>query len=305
MHRPVRNDVAQEGQEILMLRHQKLIKGSHQAYYEASREGVWPFYEKIGVRIVGQWKVIHPDGRPESEEYEEGWRLARYASFSHWSATRGPISTLLGGDGPDYAKCMEAASLRKKYSLGSDGGIFLQGMMYDNPPLYMPGLDETYDLVQTGKEVSPESPIIAVRNDIAQAGEEIVALHCSKVKKGAFDQFHKISMESIWPYYGKIGARIIGQWIRIFPHPRSGTESQDYDEVYTMIRYAGHEHWKSTRPQEIAKIGGNGPDWTKMMQGIHLRQSLTIETFVQFLQGYMYSSPPKYMPGLKELYKLK
>ncbi len=37
---------------------------------------------------------------------------------------------------------------------------------------------------------------------------------------------------------------------------------------------------------------------------MRLRRSITIETSVEFLQGYMYQSPPIYLPGLKERYRL-
>lgn len=302
--RPVRNDVAQAGQEVLMLRHQKLQKGSHQAFYDASREGVWPFFEKIGARIVGQWKTIHPDGSTESDEFEEGWRLARYASYEHWAATRRGGPKKLGGNGPDHAKCFEAFRIREKFYLGSDGGHFLQGLMHDSGPLYMPGLDETYERVQESEEVSSHGKIIAVRNDIAQPGKEIVALYYVKIKKGTFDQFLKASVESVWPFYEKIGARIIGKWKVIYPPASRDTESQKYDEVFTMTRFASYDHWKATRPSESANIGGNGPDWDKMMEAVRFCQSLSLETSVQFLQGYMYSSPPNYMPGLNESYKL-
>jgi ligand-binding SRPBCC domain-containing protein len=302
--RPVRNDVAQAGQEVLMLRHQQLIKGSHQAFYEASREGVWPFFEKIGARIVGQWKVIHPDESTKSDEFEEGWRLARYASYEHWAATRRGGPKKLGGNGPDHAKCFEAFRIREKYYLGSDGGHFLQGLMHDSAPLYMPGLDEIYEIIQEGEKVSAQDQIIAVRNDTAQPGKEIVVLRYVKIKKGTFDQFLRASVESVWPFYEKIGARIIGQWKVIYPSASSDTESPDYNEVYTMTRYASYEHWKATRPSESVNIGGNGPDWERMMEAIRFHQSMSLETSVQFLQGYMYSSPPKYMPGLNENYKL-
>ncbi len=54
----VRNERPREGTEVLVLRHQQLRKGAHDAYYRSSLDGVWPWYEKIGTRIVGQWMVI-------------------------------------------------------------------------------------------------------------------------------------------------------------------------------------------------------------------------------------------------------
>ena len=45
----VRNDVPQEGTEVLVFRHQKLHQGGHEAYFRLSREGVWPWFEKMGI----------------------------------------------------------------------------------------------------------------------------------------------------------------------------------------------------------------------------------------------------------------
>ncbi|MYF94576.1 MAG: hypothetical protein F4210_03515, partial [Holophagales bacterium] len=77
--RPVRNDIARAGEEFLVLRHQKLQKGTHERFFELSRDGVWPIFEKIGSRVVGQWQVVHPDGGG-SADFDEGYRLARYRS---------------------------------------------------------------------------------------------------------------------------------------------------------------------------------------------------------------------------------
>ena len=76
----VRNDVTQADTEVLVLRHRKLRKSGHEAYFRPSREGVWPWFERIGSRVVGQWKVIHPDGSQEDAAYDNEYRLARYAN---------------------------------------------------------------------------------------------------------------------------------------------------------------------------------------------------------------------------------
>ena len=77
-----RNDTHQPGEEVLVLRHYKLRKGCHQAFKQASERGVWLVFEKIGTRIVGDFRVVHPDGGG-SPEYDENYRLARYASYQH------------------------------------------------------------------------------------------------------------------------------------------------------------------------------------------------------------------------------
>ena len=63
--RPIRNDVPRPGTEMLVLRHQQLRKGAHEQYYESSRDGVWPWYERIGARVTGQWLVIPEGGTGE------------------------------------------------------------------------------------------------------------------------------------------------------------------------------------------------------------------------------------------------
>src|SRR5262249_45454796 len=103
----------------------------------------------------------------------------------------------------------------------------------------------------------------AVRNDVAQPGEEIITIRYFRIKKGTFDQFLKASQEDVWPYFDKIGARVIGMW-KVFE--AEGVEGQskpnpDYDEVYLSTRYASLDHWKATR--DATSLGGNGPDWER------------------------------------------
>jgi len=139
-----------------------------------------------------------------------------------------------------------------------------------------------------------------VRNDVAQPGQEIVTLRYFRIKKGTFDQFLKASQEDVWPYFEKIGSRIVGMW-QVFD-PQGGA-TKDYDEVYLMTRYASVAHWQATR--DGTALGGDGPDWVKCRRGLDLRQSLTITTNVVFLQGATQSNKPYFMPGLKETYERK
>src|SRR4030095_5193087 len=85
--RPVRNNVAQPGEEVVTLRYFKIKKGTFDQFLKASVEGVWPYFDKIGARIVGMWKVITPegvaDGPQASKDYEEVYLLTRYASVEH------------------------------------------------------------------------------------------------------------------------------------------------------------------------------------------------------------------------------
>jgi hypothetical protein len=169
-------------------------------------------------------------------------------------------------------------------------------------PLILPCVNaQTRGAVRAPEDVKPQP----VRNDVAQGGEEIITIRYFRIKKGTFDQFLKASQEDVWPFFDKIGARVIGMW-KVFE--AEGVEGQakssnDYDEVYLSTRYASLDHWKATR--EPTKLGGNGPDWEKCQRGLAYRQSVTISTHVIFLKGAMAANAPLYMPGLKETYDRK
>ena len=136
-----------------------------------------------------------------------------------------------------------------------------------------------------------------VRNLSPQAGQEITTIRYWKIKKGSFPQFLKASQEGIWPYFEKIGARIVGMW-QVIPSPDGKEASPDYDEVYLTTRYASLEHWAATR--DAAAMGGDGPDYAALQAGLKVRQSLTIETKVTFLKGATGPLGPVYMPGTGE-----
>jgi hypothetical protein len=90
--RPVRNAAAQPARELLVLRHHQLRLGGHEEFYRLSAENVWPFFERNGARIVGQWKITDSAGTmtPGSDDV---YRLVRYAGFEHWLATRSQRSS--------------------------------------------------------------------------------------------------------------------------------------------------------------------------------------------------------------------
>lgn len=163
--------------------------------------------------------------------------------------------------------------------------------------------DKTYRgaLNQVNNQEAPRP----VRNDVAQPGEEIVTLRYFKIKKGTFEQFLKASVEGVWPYFEKLGSRVIGMWQVFTPAGVDGATvtSKDYDEVYLSTRYANLEHWKASR--DTVMHGGNGPDWLKCKAALDLRQSLTLSTNVIFLKGSMASNGPYFMPGLNEIYEKK
>ena len=130
---------------------------------------------------------------------------------------------------------------------------------------------------------------------MAQPGEEIVTLRYFKIKKGSFDEFLRVSVEGVWPYFEKLGSRVIGMWKVITPAGVDGApsaENKDFDEVYLSTRYASLEHWKASR--EGVLHGGNGPDWVKCKGALDRRAALTISTNVIFLKGRMAPGGPYY-----------
>lgn len=284
----VRNDVPRAGTEVLVFRHQKLFKGGHEAYFRLSREGVWPWFEKIGSRIVGQWKVIHPGGSGEDADYDHGYRLARYASYDHWKATR--QGQRLGGNGPDYQKSRAALRARAHFVAGSDGAYFLRGVTAAAQPYYMPGLDESPPAATPG----------AVRNDVHWPSREILVWNRWEIAKEAAAEFIEAGVEGVWPYLEKVGVRLVGQWQVIHP-PESGfPEDPDHDEVFMLARYAGYEHWKAAQPAKISAMGGDGPDYEAYRAALAKQAELARNGSTTFLEGHLYHSPPKFLPGLPE-----
>ena len=64
-------------------------EGRYEAWHEASRSGVWPYFERLGARILGDFEVVYPGGDDVTPGQDEALRFARYASYEHWQATRG------------------------------------------------------------------------------------------------------------------------------------------------------------------------------------------------------------------------
>jgi len=154
-----------------------------------------------------------------------------------------------------------------------------------------------------GVQEATTSVPIPVRNNTAIYDTPIVTKRYFKIKKGTFPEVLKASQEGVWPFFEKIGSRVIGMWLVTHPDGVDSEQSPDYDEVYLMTQYASLDHWRATR--EMATIGGNGPDFDKCMEGIRYRRSLTIKSSLQFLQGSTWTNPPYFMPGLKEEYAIK
>ena len=163
---PVRNDVPRVGQqEVIMMRHAYLEEGRYEAWHEASRSGVWPYFERLGARILGDFEIVYPAGDDATPGQDEALRFARYASYEHWQATRGgPLAGAtggagrLGGDGGLRDASREALRTRRQYQQGSRGGIFLRGYLAETRPLYMPGLVERYEQVDGSPDPASSAP---------------------------------------------------------------------------------------------------------------------------------------------------
>src|SRR5919108_3849371 len=177
---PVRHDVAKAGREILVLRNHRLQAGGHEQFYQASRDDVWPYFERMGARVVGQWKVMRTD-IPAPQGQEDVYRLVRYASIEHWEATRFQRSTV--GDGPAFERDQKGRKERATIEVGSRGAFFLQGETAPGGPYFLPPLREKYELVETGSRPSPQESYIPVRVDVAQGGVELVSVRHDRIRK--------------------------------------------------------------------------------------------------------------------------
>jgi hypothetical protein len=308
---PVRHDVAKPGREILVLRNHRLQAGGHEPFYQTSRDDVWPYFERMGARVVGQWKVIRTDA-PAPQGQEDVYRLVRYASIEHWEATRFQRTTV--GDGPAFEKDEKGRKERAAIEVGSRGAFFLQGETAPGGPYFLPPMREKYELVQTGSRPSAQEPHIPVRVDVAQGGVELVAVRRDRIRKGTFERFVALTKASIWPWEEKNGARPIGQWQAIFPNvpgvkeasrgtSLASAESPDYDEVITITRYASKTHYEALAPEVSVYAGGNGPDWKAYISARQEQHKLTLQTSIEMAQGLLYYSPPAYLPSLPEQYR--
>jgi len=290
-----RNGTHKPGEEFLVLRHQQLRKGSHRAFQQASERGVWLVYEKIGTRVVGDFKVVYPLGGG-SNEYDDNYRLARYASYEHWIETRQPLQMM--GDGPLLNLARIGGSTRQNFVQRSDGAYMMTGRMIEDMPYHLPGLDENYESVED--DSGEDHP---VRYDIPVPGEEIAELCYWQIDKGAFTRFDSLTRDGMLPVINKMGARGIGIWKLIYPEKGGtiGEEHDEYDEVMMITRYASYEHWQASR--EPMYLIGDGPDFKAFRDASEEREALIQDRWQRFLQGELYRSPPTFSPPLKESYK--
>ncbi len=100
-----------------------------------------------------------------------------------------------------------------------------------------------------------------------------------RIKKGSFGEFHRLSARGVWPYFERIGARILGMWL--VTEDEREASSPDYDTVILVTRYESREHWKATR--NPLALGGEGPMWERFRDALEKRRALTVETWLRFL----------------------
>jgi len=287
-----RNGEHRPGEEFLILRHHKLKKGYHQAFKQTSEHSVWYVYEKIGTRVVGDFKVVYPEAGG-SPDYDENYRLARYASYDHWVESRRPIQMM--GNGPLLDLLASGGPRRMEYVMDSDGAYHLTGSMIEDKPYHLPGLDEAYELSEDG--TGEELP---VRYDLPVPGGGLAELCCWKIEKGSFEAFDALTRDGMLPVMNKMGIRGLGIWKMVYNEQSIGEEDGGYDEAMMIERYASYEHWRASR--EPAQTIGNGLDFAAWKKAYEERESLVQEKWQRFLQGELYRSPPTYIPPLKEHY---
>ena len=289
---PVRNDVPRRGQpESVMMRHAYLKDGAYQHWYKQSSSKVWPWFERLGAHIIGDFEIVYPEGEDPTPKQDGALRFARYTSYEHWQATRpanaassgetgGSVS--LAGIGPLFYDNNNGLNSRREVSQGSRGGLFLQGYMAQNNPIYMPGLGEHYAAIDEPRGMGAEP--VAVRLGPARARDEILSLYYHGIKKESFEEIHAISRNQIRPYAEKVGVRPVGQWKVLYLPGSSAEESTDYDEVYTLLRYSSYEHFSSFR-DDLISLGDNGPEFEQILNGTDLANRLTVFQSVEFLRG--------------------
>ena len=306
---PVRNEMPRVGQrEVIMMRHAALEKGGYAHWYQHSSENVWPWYERLGARMIGDFQIIYPDTSSPSPNQDEALRFARYASYEHWQATRGAANSgdtggsfRLAGNGELYDASITGIRGRREVMQSSKGGTFLQGYMAPTRPLYMPGTAESFAVVQSqDNSAFDEHP---VRLAAAKPGDEILLLRYRKIKKGSFEEFYALSSQGTWPYLEKIGMRPVGQWQVVYLPEGTPVESVEYDELYTLARFASWEHYQAMMDSPVS-LGGDGPDYEKAVETLQLLDQLTLESSVQFLKGPLFGSPPQYTPPMDGAYRV-
>ena len=130
-----------------------------------------------------------------------------------------------------------------------------------------------------------------------------MTLNYRRIQKDSFEEFHSIVRDQIWPYTQKIGIRPVGQW-KVLNLPNSAAVGNtDYDEVYTLTRYASYEHYLTARDEPIS-MGGNGPDYQQLLNGVRAIDNFTRSQSLEFLSGPLWGAKPHYTPGTRQSFEI-
>ena len=160
--------------------------------------------------------------------------------------------------------------------------------------------------VEQDRKATHERSSTVVRDQSALSGTPVTTIRRWKIKKGGFARFLHASRTGVWPYFEKIGARVIGMWqvLNVEPADRQGgmdnsgytlhaDNGRDYDEVILVTRYASLDHWQATRNAQ--KLGGDGADYDALVAALEVRRGLTLETELTFLSGFDGPNGPFYV----------
>ncbi len=132
---------AGENSEIAVLRYFKIKKGTYPEVLRLSREGIWPCYERAGVRIVGMWQGIYPgipgEVKKASPDYDEAYLLTRYASVEHWRATRNEVLDAYC-DGAELSNMRDGLKRRGDLTLEANVTVLSGSLAVNGPYLHVP-----------------------------------------------------------------------------------------------------------------------------------------------------------------------
>jgi hypothetical protein len=125
-----------------------------------------------------------------------------------------------------------------------------------------------------------------------------------RIRKGSYDQFVEATRTAVWPWEEKLGARPLGQWLVVHPPVPNRTKlDAGYDEIITMTRFASRAHRDALGVDVAVFMGGNGPDYDAWRAALQAQRALTVSSTAEIAEGFMYYSPPKFLPGLPERYQ--
>jgi hypothetical protein len=69
--------------------------------------------------------------------------MTRYASRAHRAAMQADVAVFMGGNGPDFDAWTAARRAQQNLALSTSVEL-AEGLMYQSPPRFLPGLPERY-----------------------------------------------------------------------------------------------------------------------------------------------------------------